>query len=206
MFKVFQVLSFFLPFVVGLLFPVLGHSLVLDRVIVVVNGDVITASDLRAAEVIHVSEEHGYQDTLLEKLIDEKLLIKEAQRFEIPKPEDGEIMLSLIQLKEKIGSEKVFQKLLQDKGLTQEMVNEGLKNQLFIKRFLDQRINFFVLVTPKELSQYYENHQNDYPGQAFDEAVKKEIERKLTQEKAENKKREFLSKLRKDSEIRKVFH
>jgi len=179
LFKIDQRLTFFLVLVGVLLFPLIGQSVILDRVLVVVNGEIITASDLRTAEVIHVSEKSTPQEALLERLIDEKLLIEEAQRFEIPIPEEGEVSLSLLNLKDRYRSGKVFQKVLKEKGITQGMVSKGLKNQLLITRFLDQRINFFVLVTPKELNQYYEDHQNDYPGREFDEALKEEIEQKL---------------------------
>jgi len=206
LFKVYQGFSFFLSMAGVLLFPLLGQSLILDRVFVVVNGEMITASDLRTAEVIHVSEKPIHQEALLERLIDEKLLIEEAQRFEIPNPQEGEVSLSLLNLKERYRSEKVFQEVLKEKGITQEMVNEGLKNQLLITRFLDQRINFFVLVTPKEMNQYYEKHQKDYPGREFDEVLQGEIEQKLIHAKAEKKKRAYLSKLRKDSKIRMVHH
>ena len=204
--KIDQSLTFFLSLAGVLLFSQIGYSFILDRILVLVNGEMITASDLRTAEVIHVSEKPIHQGALLERLIDEKLLIEEAQRFEIPIPEEDEISLSLLNLKEQYQSEKVFQKVLIEKGITQEMVNEGLKNQLLITRFLDQRINFFVIVTPKELNQYYENHQNDYPRREFDEVLKEEIEQKVIHAKAEKKKREYLSKLRKDSEIRMVLH
>ena len=206
LFKIYQGLTFFLSLTVVLLFPQIGHSIILDRILVVVNGDMITASDFRTAEVIHISEKSIHQEAFLERLIDEKLLIEEAQRFEIPIPQERDVSKSLLNLKERYRSEKVFQKILIEKGITQEMVNEGLKNQLLITRFLDQRINFFVLVTPKELNQYYENHQNDYPGRELDEVLQGEIEQKLIHTKAEKKKREYLSKLRRDSEIQMVHH
>jgi len=206
LFKIYQVLPIFLSLAGVLFFPLLGQPFLLDRILVVVNGDIITASDFRTAEVIHGSEKSVHRDVLLERLIDEKLLIEEAQRFEIPIPEEDEVRLSLTTLKERYPSGKVFQKLLKEKRITLDMVNTGLMNQLLITRFLDQRINFFVLVTPKELNQYYENHQKDYIGLEFDEALQGEIEQKLIHVKAEKKKREYLSKLRKDSEIRMVQH
>ena len=206
LFKTYHLLPPFLFLVGVLLFPLLGQSFILDRVIVVVNGDLITASDFRTAEVIHISKKSVHRDAFLERLIDEKLLIKEAKRFEIPNPEEDEIRLSLLTLKERYQSEKVFQKLLKEKGITLEMVNKGLKDQLIIKRFLDQRINFFVLVTPKELNHYYEIHMDDYREREFDDLLQGEIEQKLIHAKAEKKKQEYLSKLRKNSEIRMVHH
>lgn len=204
LFKTYPVIPLFL-FLAGVFLPSLSaQSLVIDRILVVVNGEIITASDFRTAEVIHVSKKFVHHEALLEKLIDEKLLIEEAQRFEIPIPGEDEVRRSLHALIEWYPSEKNFQKQLKEKGITLEMVNTGLKNQLLIARFLDQRINFFVLITPKELNQYYENHQQDYSGLEFDEVLRGEIEQKLIYAKAGKKKREYLTKLRKDSEVRMV--
>jgi hypothetical protein len=183
-----------------------AYALWVDQILAVVNGEVITASDLRATEVVQVSATPGSPESieqgLLQTLIDERLFITEAKRFEIQASSEGEVQEALQRVKASYSTEGHFQATLREKGVTEKMLEEVLRRRLMVGQFLDQRINFFVLVTPEEVTSYYESHRADYGEQELDEALRERIEKLLIEEKAKKRQEEYLIKLRANAKIR----
>jgi hypothetical protein len=190
----------------GLLLSFPAYALWVDQILAVVNGEVITASDLRAAEVAQITAPHGPPDGidkgLLQSFIDERLLMAEGKRFEIQAPSEGEVQEAFQRVKDSYSTEERFQATLREKGVTEKMLEEVLRRRLMVGQFLDQRINFFVLVTPEEVTNYFESHRADYGEQELDEALREKIEKLLIEEKAKKRQEEYLIKLRANAKIR----
>ncbi|HEX9757618.1 MAG TPA: hypothetical protein VGB26_07425 [Nitrospiria bacterium] len=194
---------FFLLFLtLGFLFPFTGFTFVIDQILAVVNRDVITASDLRATEILHSKDSPLTKEELLEHLIDEALLVKEAERFEIKPPSEEEVLTALLKFKEKFSNEASFQDFLRKKGTTPEILKGGIQRQIWINRFLNQRVDFFVLVLPEEVTRYYESNPEEFGLREIDDEIQKVIEEKLIQQKAKKRRKEYISKLRAKAEIR----
>jgi len=191
-----------LPFIFGMISPLAVFPLVIDQILAVVNQEVITASDLRTAEIIQIREHPSSREKLLEQLIDETLLVKEAERFEIKAPSEEEVLTAYLSLKEKISTHETFQEFLQNRGTTSEILKEAFQRQIWISRFLRQRIDFFVLVLPEEVTRYYRSHTEEFSSNEMDENDQKWIEEKLIKQKAEQRRKEYISKLRGNAEIR----
>ncbi|MGE3345766.1 MAG: hypothetical protein AB7L71_20270, partial [Vicinamibacterales bacterium] len=58
-------------------------QVVIDRVVAVVNGDVITQSDLRAARTLRLVPDESDAATV-QRIIDRRLALAELQRFQAP--------------------------------------------------------------------------------------------------------------------------
>ena len=84
------------------------------------------------------------------------------------------------------------------------MTPDDLRRMLYehqmVTRFIEQRIGFFVIVLPDELSQYYDEHRQDFPDRTYEEA-QEEIESILSRQKEKKKLDLFLPKLRSEARI-----
>ncbi|MBM3751315.1 MAG: hypothetical protein FJW21_09060 [Acidimicrobiia bacterium] len=58
----------------------------LDRILVVVNGDMITLSDVRAVRVLKLLPADAGDDEVVQALIDRRLVLAEMRRFQVPDP------------------------------------------------------------------------------------------------------------------------
>ncbi len=58
----------------------------LDRILVVVNGDMVTLSDVRAARVLKLLPADATDDAIVQALIDRRLVLSEMRRFQVPDP------------------------------------------------------------------------------------------------------------------------
>ncbi|MEO6666329.1 MAG: hypothetical protein ABIO65_06105, partial [Nitrospiria bacterium] len=86
-------------------------------------------------------------------------------------------------------------------GWNREDLDGWVTADLRIADFLDQRIYFFVLIPPDEITAYYESHRDEYAAQSPEKA-KEAVTAKLTQERGEDKRRQFMAKVRQKATIR----
>jgi hypothetical protein len=70
-----------------------------------------------------------------------------------------------------------------------------VEDDLRVAEFLDQRIYFFVLVPPQDVDAYYESHPEEFAGLSPEDA-RAAISKRLTQQRGDEKRDQFLSRLR----------
>lgn len=58
----------------------------IDRIIAVVNGDLITQSDVRAVRVLKLAPEDATDQSIVEALVERRLVLAEMRRFQTPEP------------------------------------------------------------------------------------------------------------------------
>jgi hypothetical protein len=144
----------------------------------------------------------------LRLLIDQRLILQEAQKLPSIEPTAEEVKIARDELVKAFPSLAEFQKRLLDVGLTAEKLDEILDQRLRIEKYLDFRFRNFVVITQKEIANYY---QDTYvprlkaraPGQIIPtiEDARAEIERILTEAKIESDTDAFLDNARERAEI-----
>jgi hypothetical protein len=115
----------------------------IDRIMAVVGGQPITQSDGHAALLFgFVDPPPGTRDPLahaLDRLIDRTLMLAEVDRFQPPEPAPVEIALRVTQLEQRAGSPEAFAKALMITGLTRELLQRRIRDDLRITTYLNQR-------------------------------------------------------------------
>ncbi len=185
-----------------------------ERIAAVVNGEIIFLSNvLRFEKVfgeprppkgeITLSEENSHdgaagelpfpppaaphERAALERLIDHRLLLAEARRFEVEPPSgkevDGEVRVL------KLGG-----------GPTPE-VRDLVKERLWVKKFVEERISLFVNVSPDDARAYFDANRETFGDQPF-EAVREKIIGPLAQKKKEERLDDLVRRLRSRAQIR----
>lgn len=172
--------SFYVPFgiisavVLCLFIPRLDASILLDRVVAVVNKEVITWSELykmmesEAGDKIKAMDEtermklFGENEPLfLEKLIDVRLQIQDAKRigFEVG---PAEVKEAIENIKNKYSmSDTELEAMLKKEGLSLEEYKKQLSEQILVRQYLNRQVRNKIVVSDEEVEQYIKVNRED---------------------------------------------
>ena len=121
---------------------------VIDRVLAVAGGDVITLSDVRAARELGRGESWSAPDpvrAVLGQLIDRALVLAEVNRFAPPEPTAQAVAAALDIVASRFATTPAFDAALARLGIDRPFVRDLLREDLRIRAYLDQR---FTADTP----------------------------------------------------------
>jgi hypothetical protein len=155
-----------LQLVLLLLIGVSCSAQVVDRMVAVVNKRVILESELdqnarveflmagKPLEQLTQTE----KDTVLDRLIDRSLLEQQIARTEMVEPEPEELAARLAEVRKQLPgaqTDEGWRKVLHDYELSQQDIEESLKSQIKILRFIDMRFRGLVRVETSDVEAYY---------------------------------------------------
>ena len=119
------------------------HADIIDRIMAVVDGQIITLSDVTAALQFHLVEPPpGTPDPVahtVDRLIERTLVLAEVERFQPPEPDPIEITIRVDELERQAGSAAAFDKLLATTGLTRGRLGRHIRDDLRITTYKNQR-------------------------------------------------------------------
>ena len=190
---------------------------VVDRMVATVNAgvktDLITYSDLlwqlalQPGTVLD-SPSSTELNRALRLLIDQRLILQEAEKLPTIVPAQKEISDARDELSRNFVSLPEFQQRLQRVGLTSEKLDEIIEQRLKMEKYLDFRFRNFVVISQKEIADYYNQIyvprlKARFPGRIVPslEQARAEIERTLIEAKIESDTDAFLDTIRERAEI-----
>lgn len=137
-----------------------GHAMqVVDRIVAVVNGEIVTYQDLLRQTRQATGVESGpvveqAMPQVLDAMIDEAVLRQEAERLEV-KVTDAEVDGEIRQLKARRRlTEEDFAQGLRLQGLTLEQFRERTRQDMMRQRMLGFMVRRKVIVTQEEVDDY----------------------------------------------------
>lgn len=171
---------FFTAMLALLLLGAAAAAEVIDRIVAVVNDEVITLSELnRAFEPYAKNIDDTYQGpdkeamlrktqaAFLQRMIDQMLIEQEAKKvgpgFDAIKDEEVMGVINNMLAKNDVSMETYLKKLAAE-GKTLETVKKDIKGQLLRMKLLRREVQSKILVTDQEIGEYYDNHRQDYEG------------------------------------------
>lgn len=200
------------------LFP--GHcsaQQVVDKMVATVNAgvktDLLTYSDLvwqLALQPNTLLDNPTSEDLnrALRLLIDQRLILQEAEKIPTIVPTQKEISDARDELARNFPTPLEFQQRLQRVGMTSEKLDEIVEQRLKIEKYLDFRFRNFVVISQKEIADYYRDVytprvRTRFPGRIVPtlEQVRAEIEQSLKEAKIESDTDAFLDNARERAEI-----
>jgi len=144
----------------------------------------------------------------LRLLIDQRLILQEAEKLPAIAPTAKEVTDARDELARYFASAGEFQQRLLKVGLTSEKLDEIIEQRLKMERYLSFRFQNFVVVTQKEIADYYKDvyvprFRTRFPGRLVPtlEEARAEIETQLTEAKIESDTDAFLDTARERAEI-----
>jgi hypothetical protein len=188
---------------------VFSSTEVIDRIVAVVNEEVITLTDLRIAEAFGIYDEElkgkegNTRSHILEKLIDQKLVIQlSGEEISMTDEELEEILKKMT---EKFGVSEVGRKLAEF-GLAWDDLKECVQEKMVYQTIITQKFSKVNPVSVKEIEDYY---QRTYvPAQKEKGAEPKpmmeilgELESSIKKEKIKTQVEDWIANLKEKSDI-----
>ena len=134
---------------------------VVDRMVATINGrELITYTDLLwqlALQPDTPLENPRPQDLqrALDLLVDQRLIAQEAGRLPAIEAKEADVRARIGELVKRFPSQEAFRQRTARVGLTAEQLYEIVRQRVEIERYLDFRFRSFVVVTQKEIEDYY---------------------------------------------------
>jgi len=148
-----------------------GRATILDRIVAVVNGEVITASDLKKAAAQSrlglltltpdgiVSQHPSSEQEILDQLINQRLQLQLARKTGIT-VEPGEVDRAVedVKLKNGMSTDSALQTALLEERTDLLQYKNGLKDQIMIVKLVNREVKSGVVLSDEEMRSYYADH------------------------------------------------
>ncbi len=156
-----------------------SHAELIDRIIVIVNDDIILLSDFEnaVAPVRERLKQSGYSNariaalidrersTILEQMITDKLTDQQARRHGIMITE-SELDETIERIKQMQNmSDEDLLRTLQLEGLTMEGYRKHLEEQMLRSRIVNREVKSRIVITEEAVNAYYEANKAQYAGE-----------------------------------------
>jgi len=145
-----------------------------DKIVATVNREIITQKDLddfMNFMYLQLSAKYqgkeledkmnGVKPDLLNRLIEDKLILEEAKKENI-QVDEARVKAKISEIKSNYPSEAEFQDALVKQGLTQADIEKRIREQLLIFEIIDLQIRKKIIVSPKEVTDFYEEHKEEF--------------------------------------------
>lgn len=170
-----------------------ASCLIIDRIVAVVNDEVITQREV-AHLLVPIYEEYKREYTgerlegkvaeaenmVIDQLIDDKLILSEAKRQGV-EAKDKEIALKLQTIKDKFETEERFREALAQENISLSELRNRIKNDIIKSKLVRKEMGIKVEMTPSEVRRYYDEHIADFVEtekvKVYNILIKKEKER-----------------------------
>ncbi len=156
---------------------------ILEQVLVKVNGEIITKTELEARQVSvlrqklngQVDPEALKNDAQLKKMlaevtpevlvnaVDELLLLQRGRELGLHLGDDQfKQVVASIRKEQGLQDEEKFQKALQQENMTMDDLRKQLERQMLIEQVQRQEVGSKLTITEAEARQYYERHPQEF--------------------------------------------
>jgi len=157
---------FFIPLVLAFALSVsnLSYGLVSDRVLATVKDEPITLSDYQRFVLGTGQKEDNkpVDESLLKKMIEEKLILHEASRQNI-EVNDAEVDVMIKEYsQENSFSQDGLEKEIAQSGMNVQSFRKLMKEKLIAQKLILADVDSKVIITDGEIEALYNEHKRDY--------------------------------------------
>jgi hypothetical protein len=182
---------------------------IIERVLAVAAGDLITQSDVTAARELGLIAPAGSGDPegeILSRLIDRSLMLAEVDRYAPPEPSVDAVDRELQIVRSRFATAQAFDAALARVGMDEKYLRATLRQDLRIRAYLDQR---FTIPPPgdDEINAYYREHPQAFTqdGHVLPlEQVRDQVARLVTGERRQALVSDWIAGLRRRATITEV--
>jgi hypothetical protein len=179
---------------------------ILDRVLAIAAGDVITLSDVNAAREFGLVEGIDKSASTLEVLsclIDRSLMLSEVERNLPPEPDERDVAGVLAAIRGRFSGPAAFAETLARVGFGEPHLRALVRENLRIRAYLEQRFTVPAL-SQAEIKRYYEEHpevSNKQGRRASLEEVRAEVTAGATKARRQSNIDQWVRGLRRRAEV-----
>ena len=152
---------------------------IIDRIVAVVNSDIITLYDLNRAlkpyedniKALRYAPDKERQTLfqvrkdLLDQLIDSKLADQEIERAQIS-VDERDIDMTIERMKEaRSFTDEQLREGLARQGMTMAEYRKEIKEQILRSKLVNREVKSKIVITKEDIKAYYDSHQDEYAGE-----------------------------------------
>jgi|SoiMethySBSTD1v2_1073268.scaffolds.fasta_scaffold393716_2 peptidyl-prolyl cis-trans isomerase SurA len=138
---------------------------VIDRVLAVVNGHLITLSDVRRVVdlgLANTGRTTDATDVVLSQLIDRRLVLEEVERYAPPEPDQAAIGERMISIQQQLSGPAGLEARLAVLGVDRSWLEQWVRDDLRIHAYIEQRFSGAMEATDDEIENYLREHTGDF--------------------------------------------
>jgi hypothetical protein len=131
---------------------------IIDRILAVVEGQLITLSDVRAVTRLGLETSRPGDDpvrAVLDTLIERQLMLVEVERYAPPEPPEDAINARLKTIRARLPDALAFETTLHQVGMTADHLRRYVRDALRIDSYLRQRFTSAIQPTDDEIAAFY---------------------------------------------------
>ena len=145
-----------------------------DKVIAVVNSEIITQKDLadflnftrlqysRQLQGKALEEKvSSMKLDLLQRLIEDRLILQQAKLDKLP-VDPSRVKAKIDEIKKRYGSESDFEQDLGKQGLVRADLENKIKEQLLMFNLVEQKVRGKVVIRPEEITSFYAQNKRQF--------------------------------------------
>jgi len=168
----------FIAFILSLSFQIPGIAVdTIDRILVIVNDEIITESDLnqvlvpiiarlRATTTVDTELQAKIEEArsyFLKQMVEDRLVVSAANDTAI-EVEQSEVDEMMADMRKKFPTQEVFENVLREQGISFKELRERFRNDILKRRMIDYKVRSRVSVSPGDVLDYYTAHEGDFKG------------------------------------------
>ena len=141
---------------VGVLGATAAQAEIIDRVLAVVSGQIITKSDVEAAMALGLADEKPEGGPIadgLQALIDRVLMLNEVRRVVPPEPSDAAVEARVTAIRARFQSPQALARTLEATGINEDVLRLYAADDLRLAAYLDERFSSASQPTDQEVRQ-----------------------------------------------------
>jgi parvulin-like peptidyl-prolyl isomerase len=183
---------------------------IIDRVLAIVGGGVITQSDVTMASefgLVTVEKTDDPVAAVLSRLIDRYVILAEVDRYAPAEPSPEAIDRAVQQVRATFPTAEAYDAALARSGIDQTRLRQTLRDELRIRAYLDRRFTV-PQPTDDELAAYYRDHPGEFTrgGQIVPrDAARAEIVTALTTARRTTLINDWVSGLRRRADVSNLY-
>jgi parvulin-like peptidyl-prolyl isomerase len=155
--------------------PFFGFAEIIDKIFAVVNGEIITYSELKNAEnemTRFLAQQYQGEElekqvnemkkNLLNSMIEQKLILSYAKEEDYDVDGVVELIIKDIKKQNNINTDEELKAALASQGLDYDQWKKQLKETQTQQRFIQQQIGPKINIDSSSIMEYYKKNINDY--------------------------------------------
>jgi hypothetical protein len=138
---------------------------VIDRVLAVVGGQVVSLSDARAVLAFKLVEPRRGVDPIaeaLDYLVNRQLMLGEVDRYSAPSPDAAALRQRMEAVRARFPDKAAYEEALTRSALTETRLRDLVGDNIRIENYLEQRFSAAAQPTLEEVERYYLDHRANF--------------------------------------------
>ncbi len=165
---------FFFVLAVGCLVLFSRNLYAEDKIVAIVNNEVITQKDLNDFfnyMSLQLSREYkgaqledkisSMKQEMVDRLIEDRLILQEAKKEKID-IEPSRIKFKIDEIRQRYKSDTEFQEDLMRQGLNQADIERKIREQFLMFSLLEKKVRSKIKIQPSEVTAFYEGNKKDF--------------------------------------------